>query len=213
MSEMDKTKVAVDVFDKLATVYQEKFMDVSVFHDSLDIFCNAIPKPNATILELACGPGNVTKYLLNKRSDFKIIGTDLAPKMLELAKINNPNAEFQLLDCRDVAKMNVKFDGILCGFGLPYLSKREAIRFIVDAGKQLHPNGALYISTMEDDNSKSRYQKSSSGDEVFMNYHEADYLSQTLEKNNFKIIDLQRKEYIYNEQDTVDLIITATKMI
>ncbi len=184
-------------------------MDVSLYHDSLDMFCNNLPKQNATILELACGPGNITKYLLEKRPDFKIIGTDLAPNMLELAKINNPTAEFQLLDCRDVAKMNVKFDGVLCGFGLPYLSKQEAIQFIKDAGKQLNPNGVLYISTMEDDNSKSGFKTGSTGDQVYQNYHEADYLTKTIENNGFKIVNLQRKNYIHNEQDTTDLILIA----
>jgi trans-aconitate methyltransferase len=61
-----------------------------------------ITKQDADILELACGPGNITQYIISKRSDFKILGTDLAPNMIELAKINNPSAQFQLLDSRDI---------------------------------------------------------------------------------------------------------------
>ncbi|SFB29484.1 Methyltransferase domain-containing protein [Flavobacterium swingsii] len=208
---MDQTKIAVDIFNKLATVYQDKFMDVSLYYDSLDVFCQSIPKQNAEILELACGPGNITKYLLEKRPDFKILGTDLAPKMIELAQINNPTAKFQLLDCRDVNKINAKFDAIVCGFGLPYLSKEDAIQFITDAGNQLNSNGVLYISTMEDDNSKSGFKTGSTGDKMYQNFHQADYLTKALEDNGFKIINLQRKNYFYNEQDTTDLIIIATK--
>ena len=208
---MDQTKIAVDIFNKLADVYQERFMDVSLYHDSCDFFCNAIAKEKAAILELACGPGNITKYLLEKRPDFKILGTDLAPNMIALAKVNNPKADFQLLDCRAITSLNKKFDGIMCGFGLPYLSKTEAIQFIKDSSKQLNENGVLYISTMEDDNSKSGYKTGSTGDTMYQNFHQADYLSTALEENGFNIIHLDRKEYIHNQEKTIDLIIIATK--
>jgi ubiquinone/menaquinone biosynthesis C-methylase UbiE len=208
---MDQTKIAVDIFNKLADVYQDKFMDVSLYHDSCNVFCDSLKKENPEILELACGPGNITKYLLEKRPDFKMLGTDLAPNMIELAKINNPTANFQLMDCRAIKSLNKKFDGIMCGFGLPYLSKEEAIQFIKESSKQLNKNGVLYISTMEDDNSKSGFKTGSTGDQMFQNYHQADYLTQALEENGYNIINLQRKEYYYNEQKTTDLIIIAKK--
>lgn len=208
---MDQTKNAVGVFNKLANVYQDKFMDVSLYHDSFDRFCHHIQKGKATVLELACGPGNITKYLLQKRPDLKILATDLSPNMIELGKINNPTAEFQLLDFRDIKNLDKKFDAIMCGFGLPYLSKEEAIQFIQDANQQLNENGILYISTMEDDNSKSGFKTGSTGDSMYQNFHQANYLTEAFENNGFKIIHLDRKEYIHNEQQTTDLIIIATK--
>ena len=208
---VDKTKIAVDIFNKLSKFYQDKFMDVSMYHTSLDVFCNFIKKENAEVLELACGPGNVTKYLLEKRSDFKILGTDLAPNMIELAKINNPTANFEVMDCRSLNCITKYFDGILCGFGLPYLSMDEAIQFINDSSQRLNKDGILYISTMEDDNSKSGYKTGSTGDTMYQYFHQANYLTQSLEENKLKIIHLERKEYLYNNEKTVDLIIIAIK--
>lgn len=208
---MDQTKIAVEIFDKLANIYQDKFMDVSLYHDSFDLFCNNIQKENATVLELACGPGNITKCLLQKRPDLKILATDLSPNMIELGKINNPTAEFRLLDFRDIENLNTKFDAIMCGFGLPYLSKSEAIQFISDSKKIINPGGIIYISTMEDDNLKSGFKTGSTGDSMYQNFHQADYLTEEFENNGFKIIHLDRKEYIHNEQQTTDLIIIATK--
>ena len=208
---MDNTKIAIDIFNKLADSYQDKFMDVSLYHDSLNSYCKAITKEKAEILELACGPGNITKYLLEKRPDLRILGTDLAPNMIALAKINNPTADFYLMDCRAITSLNKKFDGILCGFGLPYLTKDEAIQFIKDSSQQLNENGVLYISTMEDDNFKSGFKTGSTGDQMFQNFHQADYLSVALEENGFTIIHLDRKEYMHNEEKTTDLIIIATK--
>lgn len=209
---MDTSKAAAEIFNKHANLYQDKFMDVSLYHDSLDFFCRSIKKQNASVLELACGPGNITKYILEKRPDLKIFGIDLAPNMLELAKQNNPSAEFKVMDCREIKNLNQKFDAVMCGFCLPYLSKEEAIKLIEDVSKLLNPGGVFYISTMEDDYSKSGFKKGSKGDEIFMYYHEGGYLTKTLEQNNFKTLNWRRQEFPEADGSvTIDLIIISQK--
>jgi len=52
-------------------------------NDTYDFICNSIDKPNAKLLEIGCGPGNITKYLIAKRPDFDIFGIDIAPNMIE----------------------------------------------------------------------------------------------------------------------------------
>ena len=209
---MDKTRIAVDIFDKYATNYEERFMDISLYQESFDLFCENIPVKNAKILEVACGPGNITKYILDNHPNFKILGTDLAPNMIELAKKNNPTANFQLMDGRAIKSLNKKYDGIISGFFFPYLSKEDTIQFIADASTILNPNGVLYISTMEEDYSKSGLQKGSKGDEIYMHYHQADYLTEALMKNNLKIIEIQRKDSVSTTGiKTVDLMIIAKR--
>ena len=210
---MNNTQQAIALFDQRAQDYQDKFMHLNQFQDTFDLFCAQLPKTGAQVLELACGPGNITHHLLARRPDLQILGTDLAPKMLELARINNPSATFELLDCRDVGQFEQKFDGIVCGFGLPYLSKEEALGFIRDAARTLEPGGVLYISTMEDDYNKSGLKSSSSGEQLFMHYHQADYLTKAMEDNGLSILNLLRKDY--PEQDgsiTIDLVIIAGKI-
>lgn len=207
---MDKSKAAVDIFDKYAREYEEQFMDVSLYQGALDIFCRSITKENATVLELGCGPGNITKYLLDKRPDFKILGTDLSAKMLERARVNNPQAEFKILDCRKILSLGTTYDAIMCGFCLPYLSKQETLQLIADAAALLNDNGVLYISTMEDDYSKSGYETGSKRDSMYMYYHEADYIKQALADNDFSIIDLQRKQYSKSDgTEVTDLLVVA----
>lgn len=211
---MDKTKIAIEIFDKAAEAYQEKFMDLKNYHFSFDIFCNALQKENAEILELGCGPGNITNYLLSKQPYFKILGTDLAPRMLELARINNPSASFELMDCRAILKPAKKFDGLVFGFCFPYISKEDALQIISDAPKALNDNGILYISTMEDDYAKSDYKLPSSGvgPAAYIYYHQADYLQDALLKNGFEILELTRVDYPeQNGSITKDLILIARK--
>lgn len=187
-------------------------MDVNLYGDTFDFFCKAITKTNAEVLELACGPGNITRYLLNKRADLKILGTDLAPNMVKLAKANNPEAEFKVMDCRQLGKLHKKYSAIMCGFCLPYLSKEETAKLISDASLLLNPNGVIYLSTMEDDYNKSAFKKGSTGEEIFMHYYTADFLVQMLEENKFNVIDLQRKKYPSAEgTEITDLVIIAKK--
>ncbi|HEY1038001.1 MAG TPA: class I SAM-dependent methyltransferase [Bacteroidia bacterium] len=212
MEKAEKTKGAVNLFNKYADKYQDKFMDVSLYHDTLDIFCNAIQKRGASILELACGPGNITKYLLDKRPDLQIHGTDLAPNMVELAKINNPTATFEIMDCREIYSVSKKYDALMCGFCFPYLPKEDAIKLISDAFNILSPGGVIYISTMEDDYDKSGMKAGSAGDELFMHYHEGSYLVEALEKTGFSMVELKRQNFPTTDESVVtDLILIAIK--
>ena len=210
---MNKNKNAVEVFNKLANIYQNKFMDVSLYSDTFDFFCNNIKNKHAQVLDIACGPGNITRYLLHKRPDLKITGLDLASNMIELAKTNNPKANFQLMDCKDISMIETKYDAIICGFYLPYLSKEEAVKLIADAAKLLNSKGLLYISTMEDEYGKSGFKKGSSGDAIFMHYHQADYLTVALNENQFAILNVDRKvDPMQDGTIITDLILIAAKL-
>lgn len=205
----EKTKMVLHVFNTHAKLYQQKYMSVELYSESLNFFCDTISQ-HAEILELGCGPGNVTKYLLEKRADLNIFATDLAESMIKLAKVNNPMADFAVMDCRKISSLNKKYDAIMCGFCLPYLAKEEVKQLIADASQLLKPKGVLYLSTMEDDYSKSSLTAGSTGDKLFMYYHEETYLSEFLEENNFEIVFKDRKIYDGAQGNkTTDLILIS----
>lgn len=208
---MDKTQAAIDLFSKFAKQYQDKFMDVGMYAGQLDVVCREITTTHAEILDVACGPGNITRYLLDKKPDFRILGTDLSEDMLELARVNNPEAVFQALDARAISGLNKLFDGVICGFGLPYLNKEEAIAFIKDAAMILRAGGIIYLSTMEDVYSKSGLEASSSGAQLFIHYHEQGYLVKTLEDSGFEVIEVGHKQYEHNGKMVNDLVLVARK--
>jgi cyclopropane fatty-acyl-phospholipid synthase-like methyltransferase len=210
---MDKTEIAVALFDKQAAIYQEKYMNVEAYATSLDAFCTALPKQKARLLEVACGPGNLTRYLLSQRPDLQIWATDLSPNMLKLAVANNPTAQFRLMDGRHIGQLTERFDAVVSGFFLPYLSKKEATQWIADAATVLVDGGIVYISTMEDDHRKSGWQTASNGEQVFIHYYQAADLMAILEKSNFEIIHLQRYYTPAKDGTTItDLIIIGRKM-
>ena len=193
---MDSYRITIEAYNKLALVYQDKFMYMDLYNDTYDIFCELVKKPDPTIFEIGCGPGNITRYMLSKRPDFKIQAIDMAPNMVKLAKENNPTADFKIMDCREIDNLTDKFDAIICGFCMPYLSKEDCAKLIKDCAFLLNRTGILYLSTIEDAYNKSGYETSSNGEyKMFVYYHQQDYIQEDLTKNNFKLVDLVRKNY------------------
>jgi 2-polyprenyl-3-methyl-5-hydroxy-6-metoxy-1,4-benzoquinol methylase len=183
---MDQNQQAVELFNKLAQRYQDSYMNVKLYAKTLDSLCLALPS-QAQVLDIACGPGNISRYLLDKRADITLLGLDLAPKMVELAKINNPEAEFILMDCREISSLAtqipMQFDAIVCGFCLPYLSPNEVIALFKDIHGLLKADGIMYLSTMVGKYQNSGLQSSSSGEQLYIHYHELNFINQMLDAN------------------------------
>ena len=199
-------------WNKVALLYQEKFMDLDLYNETYDFICSSLNKPNSKILEIGCGPGNITKYILSKRPDLDIFGIDIAPNMIDLAKINNPNANFAIMDSREISKMETKYDGIICGFCLPYLSQTDAENLIFDAKNLLVNNGLIYISFVEGDPNKSDFQIGSSGDRSYFYYHTLDKLKTQLLDNSFEDLKTFTVEYVKSETEIdIHTILTAKK--
>ncbi|MES2849585.1 MAG: class I SAM-dependent methyltransferase [Bacteroidota bacterium] len=192
---MNRYKTTFETWNKIASLYQDNFMDLNLYNDTYDTFCSAIKKQNASIFEIGCGPGNITMYLLAKRPDFIIEATDVSPNMIELAKKNAPAANFSLMDAREIHTIIKKFDGIMCGFCMPYLSKEDCAKLIQDCSRLLNSKGILYCSVIEGDYNNSGYESGSSGDKAYVYYHQQEYLQQLLTENDFQNIQTFRKQY------------------
>ena len=191
---MDRYKETFETWNKVATIYQEKFMSLDLYNETYNFICNSIIKDNAKLLEIGCGPGNISKYLLTQRPDFNIYGIDIAPNMIELAQKNNPNANYSIMDTRNISEFKTKFDGIICGFCLPYLSYNDSVKLISDSYNLLNDYGIIYISFVEGDPNNSGYQFGSSGDRTYFYYHNLDQLKKQLIQSKFEELKVFKVE-------------------
>ena len=116
------------------------------------------------------------------------------------------------MDARDISIIPKKYDAIMCGFCLPYLTLEETTKLISDSFNLLKQRGVFYISTIEDNYEKSGWRKGSTGDEIFMHYYSGDNLISLLEQFNFSELDIRRKVYPGPDGNEVtDVIIVSTK--
>ena len=187
-------------------------MNLDLYNKTYDFICDSILKEHANLLEIGCRPGNITKYLLSKRPDFNIFGIDIATNMIELAKINNPSASFKVMDCRKISQIKYKYDGIVCGFTLPYLSVKDSIQFISNCFHLLDYNGFIYVSFVEGDPDKSGFKVGSSGDRSYFYYYRSDDLINLFTENDFVEINLFKVEYPKTQHSNeIHTVLTAKK--
>jgi trans-aconitate methyltransferase len=210
---MDRYQETFESWNNAAPAYRDNFMHLTLYDDSYNLFCQLIEKTNASIFEIGCGPGNITKYLLDKRPNFAITATDVSPNMIEIAKQNNPTVSFRVMDCREMHTLTEKYDAVMCGFCMPYLSKEDCDKLIKDASALLETGGILYFSAIEGEYNKSGYETSSdSKHKMYVYYHEEKHLLQSLNNYNFNFIPVQRIPYTRkNGTEETHIILMAKK--
>lgn len=174
-------------WNKAAEVYQEKFMDLTNYDHTYDALVEALT-PGATLLEIGCGPGNITRYLLRLRPDLDILATDLSPNMIALAQVNVPNARFQVLDSRNMSTLTGPFDAIVAGFCAPYISPEDVDQLFADSAKLLSEGGYLYFSYLDEHQGTSGYVTNSLGDRSYMFFHETQRITSSLQDKGFEVV-------------------------
>lgn len=209
---MSHNQETFNTWNKIAKIYEEKFMRIDWYNETYDFICKAIENENAKILEIGCGPGNITKYLLSKRPDLNIHGIDIAPNMIELAKKNNPTASFAIMDARKINELETRFDAIIAGFCIPYFSTSETEQFISDTKLLLNKDGFVYISFVEGLSSQSGFKTNNYGDKVYFYYHQLETLQLLLQANKFKEISLFKVDFSRSAIETeIHTILIARK--
>ena len=75
-----------------------------------------------TILDIGCGEGLVDYFLLKSLPDLKIVGGDQDKQALEVARVLNPNANYQETDGRRTGLTEAGFDLVMANEVLEHLS-------------------------------------------------------------------------------------------
>ncbi|RQO32208.1 class I SAM-dependent methyltransferase [Taibaiella sp. KBW10] len=211
---MDKYTETFETWNRNAGLYADKFMELHLYDDTYDAFMASLPIKDARILELGCGPGNITRYLCAQNPELKIEAIDIAANMIALAQTFNQAAHFQVMDVRDIRRHWSKstFNGIVMGFCLPYLDEPDMLQLLRDAYDLLTPEGVLYFSFVPGDYDDSGLLTGSSGDRVHFYYYQTADLVTVLKQLSFELINMGSKAYINNDESiATHTIIIARK--
>ena len=103
---------------------------------------------NGVVLELGCGSGLLTKYLVD--AGHRVIATDASPAMLELARQTAPGAEDIRVLVMPDDPMPACDAVVSVGHPVSYLSDEDAVlRALTNAAAALNPGG-VYAIDIED---------------------------------------------------------------
>ena len=208
---MNGLTTTIATFDKYAREYQDKYSKFEPYLKSYANFATLL-SPDDQVLDIACGPANISQALLQRHPRLAIYGIDLSPKMLEIAREKIPHGTFEQRDIRTLAAIEKRFDAIVCGFAVPYLSSDEVETLLSDVNNLLNPGAYLYISAQLGDYADSAYQENKNSDKVFIHYYSEEFLTNLLEHNGFTIIRIAYNLYDQSEAtEQKEIFIQAKK--
>lgn len=79
-----------------------------------------------SILEVGCGTGQITGWLIDIVKPGKVISIDFSPAMIDVAKSKNiAGADFRVADICDKPKINEKFDVVFCFNAFPHFRDKQ----------------------------------------------------------------------------------------
>jgi len=133
------------IFSRHAAAYQRRLDDIMARGESVGrqrAIELAGVEPGMKVIDLACGPGNLTRRLAAlAEPGGEVVGIDLAQGMIELARATaRDNTRFEVMDIEQLAYPDASFDVAVCGHGIQFApdlgrALREARRVLKARGR------------------------------------------------------------------------------
>ncbi len=197
---------------QLAKVYHEKFKEITLYDASYERFCTLIKSDSPSILEIGCGPGNVTRWLKSRLPKSTILATDFALEMLEVAKTVINDVQFEVLDARNIQSLEQTFDAIMCAFCIPYIIKEDLNSFIKGASEKLKDSGIIYVSSIDDDYKNSPLHLDRPAPSMPVRYYRESDITSLFEQQGIKHLETIRVNYpLPTGKNQIHMIILGRK--
>lgn len=143
---MDKSLSAVKVYDKIAEKYTEIFFKDFSDKTELNLFLSYLPH-GAKILDVGCGPGNITQYFLQKGFDCE--GIDLSQGMIKMAKKRVPEGNFKVADLRKLDYPENSFDALIAAYSFMHIPQQDTRKTLKGFKRILKPRGIFFLIVKE----------------------------------------------------------------
>ena len=109
----------------------------------LERFARAV-RDQGLVCEIGCGPGQVARYLHER--GVAVVGLDLSPRMVELARQLNPGIEFQQGDMAKLPAQDRSWAGIVAFYAIIHLPRSEVVAVLREWWRVLQPGGLALLS-------------------------------------------------------------------
>ena len=110
----------------------------------MDQLLGMIPDKTGNILDVACGKGATTAYLLNHYRPEDVFGINISLKQLGFAQQNAPGSSFSIMNAAKLGFADGAFQNIISVEAAFHFDTREA--FLKEAHRALKPGGSLVLS-------------------------------------------------------------------
>lgn len=195
-----------DTYNKLANDWVSDHNKDVWWYEGVDKFLSLLPK-GSTILDVGCGGGNKSEYM--KEKGYVVTGVDFSEKMIELAKKQFPDIDFNVSDVYEIDKYPRTFDAIFAQALLLHIPKKDILKVLEKFKSRLNKGGLLFVAVkgIEEDGIEEKVHKKSNYGydyEVFFSYYSVNELKNYLKKLGMFLIS--EKVTRYNKTDWIEII-------
>lgn len=148
----DDLDVVRDSYDRVADNYAHMVTTTGVgdirtqpwLKAVMDVFAAAVAG-QGPVLDVGCGPGAVTGYLVERGVDAS--GVDLSPRMIEHARRLHPHCSFAAASATELEPADASLAGILGWWSLFNLPRDVLPQVLCSFARALVPGGHLLVAT------------------------------------------------------------------
>ncbi|MBL1179224.1 class I SAM-dependent methyltransferase [Pantanalinema sp. GBBB05] len=132
-------------YNQVASIYDQRWN--SYISNTLSFLKTwADLPPTATVLDIACGTGELERLILAEHPTQPMVGVDISEQMLEVARQklqNYPNIKFELASASALPFDDVSFDTVISANSFHYFDDPNIA--LKEMKRVLKPNGNLII--------------------------------------------------------------------
>jgi len=143
---MDPKQIVADGYDRIAERHAEWSRGVRVDEREryTSLVLTELPA-GARVLELGSGVGVPTTKRLAER--FRVIGVDISPRHIEMARRNVPNAAFVQADMTALDLPTAGFDGVTAFYSITHVPREQHGPLLAAIARWLRPGG-MFVAAL-----------------------------------------------------------------
>ena len=171
-------------YDRLASDYLEwaQSIEVDPRGRMLAAFASELPD-GACVLDLGCGAGIPSTQQLARR--FRVIGVDISPAQIELARQRVPEADFVQGDFTELELPDGSIDGVAAFYAISHVPRDQHRQLFADIFAWLVPGG-LFLATLGAFDTPD-WTGQWLGEEMFFSSHDAEANRRLVQAAGFEI--------------------------
>jgi ubiquinone/menaquinone biosynthesis C-methylase UbiE len=182
---MDKSKLAVNTYEKIAGKYADQYFNDMVDMPYIDKFLTKLPK-NAKILDVGSGPGQFAKHMIEK--GFEVVGLDYSKEMVAIAKEKVPMVDFHYMDMRQLNFPDSSFDGVFSAYSLIHIPSEEVLTTLKGFHRVLKAGGYIEIAVQKGEADKIIDEPFMPTEKMFFNFFTEERITKYLINAGFEVV-------------------------
>lgn len=157
----------------------------------LNRFAEAI-RGKGIIADLGCGPGQIARYLHD--AGVEVVGVDLSPAMIRIARTRCPGVEFKVDDMMSLSFDDASLAGAVSFYSIVHFGPSELDSVFIECARAIEPGGLFLVAFHIGNDVKHVDDLWGVGVSLDFRFHEPWFVTKSLMRSGFSVIETTERE-------------------